>query len=101
MRYHGASAHRSRARYRPPADEGSPAKPVAGPAGEPKPESRASWARLIRRVFPGDPPTRVRCGAEMKIVSFIAEPAVSDRIVRHLVRHSPEDPFDARAPPAA
>jgi hypothetical protein len=37
----------------------------------------------------------------MKIVSFIAEPAVSDRIVRHLVRHSPEDPFDARAPPAA
>jgi hypothetical protein len=37
----------------------------------------------------------------MKIVSFIAEPAVIDRIARHLVKHPPEDPFDARAPPAA
>ncbi len=101
VRYYGAGANRSRALYRPPADEGSSEKPVDGPAGEPRPSSRASRARRIRRVFECDPLNCVRCGAEMKIISFLSEPAVIDRIVRHLEEHPRDDPFDARAPPAA
>jgi hypothetical protein len=41
------------------------------------------------------------CGAEMKIISFITDPRVVDRILRH--RESQEcrarDPFEPRAPP--
>jgi hypothetical protein len=43
------------------------------------------------------------CGAQMKIVSFITEPRVVDRILRHLASEAckARDPFDPRAPPAA
>ncbi len=101
MRYHGAYANRSRALYRPAQGEGTAGKPVAAQAAEPKPERRANWARLIRRVFECDPLTGIRCGAQMKVISVITEPAVIDRIVKHLEEHPPEDLFDARAPPAA
>src|SRR6059036_2459510 len=61
---------------------------------------RASWARLIRRIFEVDP-LLCRCGAEMKIISIITDPRVVDRILRH--RESQEcralDPFEPRAPP--
>jgi hypothetical protein len=100
-KYSGAYANRSRALYRPATGEGTAGKPVAAQVAEPRPLSRASWARLIRRVFPCDPLTCVRCGAEMKIISFLTEPAVIDKIVRHLEEHPRDDPFDARAPPAA
>ena len=100
-RNYGAYANRSRALCRPPADEGSPKGPVTGSGGEPRPADRARWARLIQRVFPCDPLTCVRCGAEMTIVSFITQPALIDRIVRHLTDHPRDDPFDARAPPVA
>jgi hypothetical protein len=39
----------------------------------------------------------------MKIVSFITEPRVVDRILRHLASEAckARDPFEPRAPPAA
>ena len=100
VRYHGAYANRSRALYRA-ADEGASPKPVAGPAGEPKSKSRASWARLIRRVFECDPLTCPRCGKLMRIVAFLTEPRVIDEILRHLEAHPSENLFHARDPPAA
>jgi hypothetical protein len=33
----------------------------------------------------------------MTIVSFLTERALIDQIVKHLARHPPPDPFDARA----
>ena len=99
IRYYGAYANRTRARYRP-ATDGTPAVGKAA-AGEPVPKSRASWARLIRRVFECDPLACPRCGAEMRVIAFLTDPAVIDRILRHLEEHPPEAPFDARAPPAA
>ena len=44
-----------------------------------------------------------RCGAEMKIVSFITDPRVVDRILRHLESQAcrARDPFEPRAPPQA
>jgi len=62
-------------------------KPSYGSAPEPEPVSacirppRASWARLIRKVFEVDPLVCSPCGAEMKILAVITEPAVVDRIL--------------------
>ena len=63
--------------------------------------SRASWARLLRRIFEVDPLLCPACGSEMKIVSVIMEPDVIDAILRHLKRTGMRDPFEGRAPPAA
>jgi len=63
--------------------------------------SRASWARLLRRIFEVDPLLCAACGSEMKIVSVITEPNVIDAILRHLAKTGGRDPFEGRAPPAA
>jgi hypothetical protein len=42
-----------------------------------------TWARLIRKIFEADP-LLCPCGGRMRIVSFMTEPGVIDRIVRHL-----------------
>jgi hypothetical protein len=63
-------------------------------------EARSTWARLIRKIFEADPLT-CGCGARMRIVSFITDPRVVDRILRHRQsdRCGTEDPFEPRAPP--
>jgi hypothetical protein len=65
-------------------------------------EARSTWARLIRKIFEADP-LLCACGGRMRIVSFITEPRVIDRIVRHLqsARSKAQDPFEPRPPPAA
>jgi hypothetical protein len=42
-----------------------------------------------------------RCGAALDVVSFLTEPEVVDRILRHVRENEVELLFDARAPPAA
>ena len=63
-------------------------------------EARSTWARLIRKIFEVDP-LLCSCGARMRIVSFITEPRVVDRILRHRKseRCKAKDPFVARPPP--
>jgi hypothetical protein len=65
-------------------------------------EARSTWARLVRKIFETDP-LLCPCGARMRIVSFITEPRVVDRILRHLhsERCRARDPFEPRAPPRA
>ena len=77
---------------------------LAGPQPHPEPipsPSRASWARLLRRIFEVDPLLCPACGSAMKIVSVITEHNVVDAILRHLARTGGRDPFEGRAPPAA
>ena len=64
-------------------------------------EARSTWARLIRKIFEADPLTCAACGARMRIVSFITDPRIVDRILRHRQSHRcrAEDPFEPRAPP--
>jgi len=64
-------------------------------------EARSTWARLVRKIFEADPLTCGACGARMRIVSFITDPRVIDRILRHRQseRCRAEDPFEPRAPP--
>ena len=96
VRYYGAYANRCRAEYRAPEEEAGTAL-VEEPAHRP---SRASWARLLRKVFEIEL-TCPRCGADLAIVSFITEPEIVDRILAHVQEEGTELLFDARAPPAA
>ena len=63
-------------------------------------EARSTWARLIRKIFEADPLV-CSCGARMRIISFITDPRVVDRILRHREseRCKANDPFEPRAPP--
>jgi hypothetical protein len=105
VRYYGAFANRARA---PKASSEQQTPPATGPgasahaASELVQRRRASWARLIQKIFEVDPLLCV-CGAEMKIVSIITDPRVVDRILRHLESQAcrARDPFEPRAPPRA
>jgi hypothetical protein len=52
------------------------------------------WAEMIRMVYEVDPLICPRCGGRMKVVAFLTEHAVVDRIIRHL-----ELTFAAEKPP--
>jgi len=52
------------------------------------------WAEMIRKVYEVDPLICPSCGGRMRIVSFIEDPKVIDRIIRHL-----ELSFEAERPP--
>jgi hypothetical protein len=65
-------------------------------------EARSTWARLIKKIFEADP-LLCPCGGRMRIVSFISDPRVVDRILRHREsrRCKTRDPFEPRLPPGA
>ena len=57
---------------------------------------RRSWAKLIKRVYEVDPLVCPSCGGEMKVIAFITEHEVVDKILRHLKRTDGER---GRGPP--
>jgi hypothetical protein len=88
VRDYGAYSNRARGQRRKAEAQlqgngrGEPEEAIA-----PTPERaalRRRWAHLIRRVYETDPLVCPRCGAEMRVVSFITEPGVIRRIVDHL-----------------
>jgi hypothetical protein len=52
------------------------------------------WAEMIRKVYEVDPLCCPSCGRQMRIISFIEEPKIIHRIIRHL-----ELTFEAERPP--
>jgi hypothetical protein len=42
------------------------------------------WAEMIRKVYEVDPMLCPRCGGKMKVVAFLTDYAVVDRIINHL-----------------
>jgi zinc transporter ZupT len=58
---------------------------------------RRSWAQLIKRIYEVDPLVCPSCGAEMKVIAFIIDHAVVDKILRHLKRRDEEG--RGRGPP--
>ena len=96
--------HSNRARVTTPSHAGD----SAGSAADAHPEkensdfskeARRTWARLLKEIFEIDP-LLCTCGTRMRIVSFITDPRVVDRILRHREseRCKVEDPFEPRAP---
>jgi hypothetical protein len=57
---------------------------------------------LIKKIFEVDP-LLCSCGGRMRIVSFVTDPRIVDRILRHCAsdRCKSQDSFEPRAPPAA
>jgi len=73
----------------------TPAEP-----GSPEAKRRSAWARVLAKVFEVDPLLCARCGTKMKVIAWITDPVVIERIVAHRKRAGLESPFDARGPPA-
>jgi len=100
--YANASKHR-REHARSP-DTGTGPEPVPGPE-EPTPfelQRRLRWARLIKQTWLEDPLLCPNCGQEMRIIAFITDPMVVDKILRHLKwRPGQPAPSRSRAPPRA
>ncbi len=100
QRYYGWYANRTRGIRRRTATHGQ-ASAVAGEV-EPVPpslqEARRRWAELLRRIFEVDPLRCSRCAHEMRIVAFITQPRVIDRILTHL-RRTATEPRRSLAPP--
>ena len=120
VRYYGAYAHKVRGRARaaaanPPVEAAGTtpgaSEPSAAPApcepvvpaepGSPEARRRSAWARVLQKVFEVDPLLCPRCGTPMKVVAWITDPVVIERILTHRKRAGLESPFDARGPPQA
>jgi hypothetical protein len=104
QRSYGAHSNRGRIRVAPAEDETASVPAAKLPERDNSDcsrEARTTWAWLIKKVFEADP-LLCKCGARMRIVSFITDPRVVDRI-RHLKspRSNAQDPFEPRAPPPA
>ena len=105
QRFYGAYSNRGRIRVRPAEAESvraPTAKLLRGDNSDCSREARSTWARLVRKIFEADP-LLCPCGGRMRIVSFITDPRVVDRILRHREsgRCKTRDPFEPRPPPRA
>ncbi|MFO7915995.1 MAG: hypothetical protein R6U43_09945 [Candidatus Krumholzibacteriales bacterium] len=45
---------------------------------------RIRWAKLIAKVWKEDPLLCSKCGGKMRIISFITDTVVIDKILRHI-----------------
>ena len=107
VRYYGAYSHRSRGARR--AREEAQAGEAQSDAVEtktavdqaPPAKSRASWARLVRRIYEVDPLLCPRCKGPLELLSVLVDPKVVDAILRHLERTTQPTSVHARDPPAA
>ena len=63
-------------------------------------QRRIRWAQLIQKVYAENPLLCPDCGAEVRIISFITDPPVVDKILRHIKWHpgQPSVPY-IRPPP--
>ena len=91
IRYHGlySNAHRGKIRkagieisHPPIIEDDSSYVPSKG------------WAEMIKKVYELDPLECPSCGGQMKIISFIEDPQVIDKIIGHLKLS-----FEAERPP--
>ena len=103
VRYYGAYSNRARGQRRKAENRleasGSGDVDDAVPPPPERAALRRRWASLIRRVYEVDPLVCPRCGAEMRVVSFITDPRVVKRIVDHLrKRDRPARPPPPRVP---
>ena len=92
VRYYGAYSNATRGKHKKAAASAEPSSPDQAPEDPAIPDGphraalRRRGAELIRRVYEVDPLVRPRCGSEMRVIGFITQPALIDRILDHLRR---------------
>jgi hypothetical protein len=105
VRYYGWYSNVSRGRRRKAdaehegavtADTGAPSRAARDEIRDGR-ALRRSWAQLIKRIYEVDPLVCPSCGSEMKVIAFITEHDVVDKILRHLKRRDEEG--RGRGPP--
>jgi len=89
QRYYGWYANRTRGFRRKAGFHEQPAVVAADVVPPAQADVRRRWAELLRRIFEVDPLRCPRCGHAMRVVAFITEPPVIDRILTHLRRDGP------------
>jgi ribosomal protein S27E len=93
VHYYGPYANASRLRSVTKATSQAPDCPTdcsdEADQGEYIKKRRVRWARLIRMVWLEDPLLYPRCGGAMRIISFITDSAVIDKILRTSGSHTP------------
>ena len=100
VRYLGEYSSVVRARRQAEAQDTGPGAPELAPHPQTTAErrrARRAWAQMIRRIYEVAP-LSCRCGGQMRIVSFILDPRVVTKILRHLAR---QRSAAQRAPPAS
>jgi len=86
VRSYGFLSNASRGKRRKEQDEGAePLPTVLEPQAPPEGFGKNSaWARLIRKVYEVDPLECPTCGAGMRVIAFITDPAVVRKILEPL-----------------
>ena len=97
IHYYGWYSNKSRGMQNPARITGNA---MPGPDTSFKRKCRMTWAALIKAIYEVDPLTCPKCGGEMKIVSFITEAAVVQKILRHCRLWKEPLPIPIRPPPA-
>ena len=96
IRFHGVLA--SNAKFRSQVVPVPPARTTAGEGdcthahGKPV---RMTWARLLKRVFDIDI-EQCKCGGKLKLIAVIEEPAVIEKILKHIGLDPPPPRANAR-----
>lgn len=89
VRYYGRYSSRTRgAEHELPDSEETEAE-VSAPARQ---AAKAAWAKLIRKVYEVDPLECPKCGAQMRVIALIEDPAVIERILTWLGLWEPRQP---------
>jgi len=76
VRYYGAYSNASRGKRKKAAASADPSSPDQAPEDAERPDG----------LYEVDPLICPRCGSEMRVVGFITQPALIDRILDHLRR---------------
>jgi transposase-like protein len=98
VRYYGYYSNASRGKRKKAQDQAQQAAPegtveIAPPLVSPALKQR--WAELIKEVYEADPLVCPRCGGSMRILAFIDQSEIIEKILTHLGLW----PYPAHAPP--
>jgi len=100
VRYYGFYSNVARGK-RKKKDQDDLIPSILEPEGSSK-EHRKNWARLIQKIYETDPLCCPKCSGQMRILSFIEDPDVIKKILKHLglwdIKARPP-PKRANAPP--
>jgi hypothetical protein len=83
IRYYGWYSNKKRGQHLKKRVKSVPVQGDTEPDTPYRRKCRMTWAALIQAVFEVDPLKCPTCGGNMKIVSFIEEEAVIEKILRH------------------
>lgn len=95
VRYCGRYSSRTRGAEREPPELEASDTEVQSPARQ---AAKAAWARMIRKVYEVDPLECPMCGAQMRVIALIEDPAVIERILTWLDLWEPLEPSGPSPP---